>query len=116
MWVAQEGTPGDFFHSISLLPAGLEKRIEAVEGVEEAFPLVSLTVVFRLRGKDVDFRLQGVDPATGVGGPPAIDTGKGRPGRGQLVVGRGGKTLGDVESNPSVGIACFATLRGEVRG
>src|SRR3990170_4454073 len=51
LWVMQAGTPGDFFHSVSLLPEEDLGQIQSVEGVERAVPLVSLTVVFRLDGR-----------------------------------------------------------------
>ncbi len=88
LWVAQDGTPGDFFHSVSLIDARAESRLEAVPGVRAAFPLLSLPVVFRLDGQDVDFRLMGVDPASGVGGPPGLEQGRSVRGPGDLVVDR----------------------------
>lgn len=88
LWVAQAGTPGDFLHSLSLLPEQSKKQIEAIPGVKEAVPLVSLPLVFKLRGKDVDFRLMGFDPASGIGGPPAVEQGRKTPRTGELIVDR----------------------------
>lgn len=88
LWVAQAGSPGDFFHSVSLIPEATAAAVEAVPGVDEALPLVSLPVVFRLAGSDVDFRLMGVDPVTGAGGPPEIVSGKRVPAPGEVVVDR----------------------------
>lgn len=88
LWVAQAGTPGDFFHSVSLLPDETQQRLEAVDGVDDVFPLASVPVVFRLRGTEVDFRLMGVDPSTGVGGPPGVASGKRIPAPGELIVDR----------------------------
>lgn len=86
LWVAQAGTPGDFFHSVSLIPEATEARIASVEGVKEVDALMSVPVVFRLKGTEVDFRLMGVDPSTGVGGPPGVASGKRTPGPGEIVV------------------------------
>lgn len=88
LWVAQEGTPGDFFHSVSLIPKKSEAALESVEGVARVLPLVGRPVVFRLNGADVDFFLLGIDPETGVGGPPAIEEGRATPQEGEIVVDR----------------------------
>jgi putative ABC transport system permease protein len=100
VWVAQAGTPGDFFHSVSLIPATTERRIEEVEGAREATPLLARSVVFNYAGKDLDFLLVGVDPAQPVAGPPEVEQGKHLPGRGEIVVDRvfarnAGIALGD---------------------
>lgn len=100
VWVAEAGTPGDFFHSISLLPAGTREALERVAGVERATPLVARSVVFAHEGKDRDFLLVGVDPARPVAGPPSVERGARVPGRGEVVVDRvfarnAGLELGD---------------------
>ena len=100
VWVAQEGVPGDLFHSVSLIPSAAGERLRAVDGVESAVPVVVRTVVFRVRGVDRDLRLVGVDPARAITGPPEIVRGKDLPGRGELIVDRvfarnAGLDLGD---------------------
>ena len=88
IWVAEAGTPGDFFHSVSLLPVSLREPLLGVDGVAEVTPLLGRPVVFNLNGSDVDFFLLGVDPASGVGGPPGVEKGKRRPEAGEIVVDR----------------------------
>jgi putative ABC transport system permease protein len=88
VWVAEAGTPGDFFHSVSILPLERGGRLAAVEGVEAAIPFVARSVVFRHEGKDLDFLLVGVDPSRPVAGPPEIERGRRVPQRGELVVDR----------------------------
>ncbi|MGH9015191.1 MAG: ABC transporter permease [Acidimicrobiia bacterium] len=87
VWVVESGTPGDFFHSVSLQPPERAREIAAVDGVERVSPLVARPVVFRHRGDDVDLFLVGVDKS-GVGGPVGIEEGERIPGRGELVVDR----------------------------
>jgi putative ABC transport system permease protein len=88
LWVAQAGTPGDFFHSVSLQPAERADELSAVDGVERVAPLLGRPVVFRHDGDDVDLFLVGVDPDTGVGGPEAAEKGRRIPGTGEIVIDR----------------------------
>ena len=88
IWVAQAGTPGDLFHSGSLLPRSLESQLEGVEGVESATPFVMRAVVLEVGGRTRDFRLVGVDPARPQTGPPAIVRGRGLANPGEIVVDR----------------------------
>lgn len=88
IWVAQADTPGDFFHSISLLPAQTETALARVPGVERATPLVGRPVVFTYEGKTRDFFLLGVDPRSGIGGPPSIVSGDGSLRKGEIVIDR----------------------------
>jgi len=83
VWVAQEGTPGDFGHSVSLLAPGVVDQIGAVDGVDRATPLLTRPLVFRLNGDDIDLFLVGVDLESGFGGPPGDDH---LTGSGQIVV------------------------------
>ncbi len=88
VWVAQSGSPGDFFHSVSLLPVATEQRLRAVEGVADVVPLVMRSVVFDLRGTSRDFRLVGVDPRRPIAKPPGMERGDAVPGPGEIVVDR----------------------------
>jgi putative ABC transport system permease protein len=88
LWVAQEGTPGDFFHSVTLMPASLRRPLEAVEGVERVTPLLARPVVFRHDGDDLDLFLVGVDPRSGIGGPEDATEGRRVPKEGELVIDR----------------------------
>lgn len=73
VWVAQQGTPGDFGHSVSLLAPTVVDEIGAVDGVDRAAPLLTRPLVFSLGGDDVDLFLVGVDLESGFGGPPGED-------------------------------------------
>jgi putative ABC transport system permease protein len=85
-WVAQAGTPGDFFHSMTLIPESTGQRIADVPGVTRVSPFVGRPVVFRHGGDDQDFFLVGIDPESGVGGPPDIREGSSELRPGSLIV------------------------------
>ncbi|MFP5319921.1 MAG: ABC transporter permease [Acidimicrobiia bacterium] len=88
LWVAQEGTPGDFLQSRSILPTADRARIEAVSGVGRVAPLLSRPVGMRVNGRDTDLFLLGVPPGGDVGWPEAVRN-RGRPPRpGQIVIDR----------------------------
>lgn len=86
LWVAQAGTPGDFFHSVSLLPSSLETPLREVPGVTHVTPLLGRQVVFTLGRSDVDFFLLGVDPLSRIGGPPGLVSGRRPTEPGDIVV------------------------------
>jgi putative ABC transport system permease protein len=88
VWVAEAGTPGDFFHSVSILPLSAQRRLAAVEGVQAVVPFVARPIVFAHRGKDLDFLLVGVDPQRPVAAPPARERGKRIPHGGEIVIDR----------------------------
>jgi putative ABC transport system permease protein len=89
LWVAQEGSPGDFLQARSVLPATAEAALERVQGVTDAAPLLSRPVGFRLRGKDTDLFLLGVNRATRAGWPAALRAGEEPiPDRGEVVIDR----------------------------
>src|SRR5215210_2649743 len=86
LWVAQEGSPGDFLQARSVLPVTDEARIEQVPGVVRAVPLLSRPVGFRLGTRDTDLFLLGVDPGSEVGWPQAVRGPRPRlPARGEVV-------------------------------
>jgi putative ABC transport system permease protein len=87
VWVVEAGTPGDFFHSVSLQPPERAEQIAAVEGVDRVDPLLARPVIMRHAGEDVDLFLVGVDE-TGVGGPASVEEGVRIPGPGEIVVDR----------------------------
>lgn len=88
VWVAQEGTPGDFFHGVSIIPTATAAELRRVSGVARVTPLLGRPVVTTLGGEATDLFLLGVDTDSGVGGPTGRVEGKRIPGRGELVVDR----------------------------
>lgn len=89
LWVAQEGSPGDFLQARSVLPEGHRSVIERVTGVAGASPLLSRPVGFRLGQKDTDLFLLGVAPAGQPGWPSSVREGDVRvPDRGEVVIDR----------------------------
>lgn len=88
LWVAQEGTPGDFFHSVSLLTGETRQEIDAVAGVVDSAPLLGRPVVFSHEGRDTDFFLLGVDAETPRAAPATVEDGARVPGDGEIVVDR----------------------------
>lgn len=86
IWVAQSGTPGDFYHSISLMPERTSEALARVDGVRDVQPLIGRPVVFQHDGQDVDLYLLSVDPERPVSGPPRSVSGARVPGRGEILV------------------------------
>lgn len=86
LWVAQEGTPGDFLQSRSILPTTVQSRIEAVSGVGHVAPLLSRPVGLRLNGREADLFLLGVAPGSDVGWPAAVRQGGRLPAPGTIVI------------------------------
>lgn len=85
IWVAQGGTPGDFFHSVSLMPVTTKDALGRVSGVREVQPFIGRQVLFRRNGIDSHFFLVGVDQSRPLAAPPNVE-GKRVPGPGELVV------------------------------
>ena len=88
LWVAQEGSPGDFLQSRSILPVTDQPRIERVYGVTHVAPLVSRPVGLTLHGHDADVFLLGIAPGSDVGWPAAIRGKTAPPPEGQVVIDR----------------------------
>jgi putative ABC transport system permease protein len=113
VWIAEAGTPGDLFHSVSVMPEGLKNRIERVDGVRRVVPLIGKAVVVPLDGEDAWVYVFGIDGRTSPAAPPGLWAGKRIPSRGEIVVDRvfadrWGVDLGDVLR--------VGTLRLEVAG
>lgn len=87
IWVAEAGTPGDFFHSVSVLPGTTAASIARVPGVGDVEPLIGRPVVFRHDGRDVDVYLLGV-AESGAGAPTRVLRGRRVPRSGEIVVDR----------------------------
>lgn len=87
LWVAQQGSR-DMFHSVSLLPAGMEDELRAVPSVAAVERFVGRQVSFDLGGDEAHLFLVGYDPASGVGGPVKVVEGARSPGPGQIIVDR----------------------------
>ncbi len=88
LWVAQEGSPGDFLQSRSILPLGERERIERVPGVRHVSPLLSRPVGLNLKGREADLFLLGIAPGSEVGWPSAVRKGSTVYGPGEIVVDR----------------------------
>lgn len=88
VWVAQEGTPGDFFHSVSLMPQESREDIEAVSGVAGTVPLLGRATEFTHRGRQADFFVLGVDPEAPVAAPSTVQRGASVPGEGEVILSR----------------------------
>ena len=88
IWVAEEGTPGDFFHSVSLIPEETGAEIEAIPGVLDAVPLLGRPMAFAHGDRDVDFFLLGVDDNAPLAAPSTVESGVRLPGKGEIILGR----------------------------
>lgn len=85
VWVVQKGFT-DLAHGFSVLPASLERRVEAVPGVRDANPITVGAMQFRVRGEKRTLLVVGYDTRTGVGGPWAFAGGRRVPRAGEVVV------------------------------
>lgn len=88
LWVAQQGTPGDFLQSRSILPDADESQIERVSGVRQVAPLLSRPVAMHLGHRDANVFLLGVQNGSSVGWPETVRKGSAIPGPGEIVVDR----------------------------
>jgi putative ABC transport system permease protein len=88
LWVAQEGSPGDFLQSRSILPSADRQRIASVVGVSQVAPLLSRPVGIELDGREADVFLLGVAPGSEVGWPEAVRTSNVVPRPGEIVIDR----------------------------
>jgi putative ABC transport system permease protein len=70
VWVAQEGSPADLGHSVSLLPPSVLDQLAGVDGVAEVAPLLTRPMELDIGAGPVDVFAVGVDARTGIGGPP----------------------------------------------
>lgn len=104
VWIVQKGFT-DIAHGFSVVPAGLERRLEAVPGVRRASPITGArTEVETAGGKDA-VAIIGYDTRTGVGGPWRYATRRKVPRRGEIVVDEtfartSGLEVGDTMSLP----------------
>lgn len=87
VWVAEEGTSGDLFHSVSLMDRGQGEEIAAVEGVSAVHPLVVRSVRLEHDAGEVEIFLLGV-AENGVGGPVEMVEGAPAERPGELVIDR----------------------------
>ncbi|MGH9224416.1 MAG: ABC transporter permease [Acidimicrobiales bacterium] len=88
LWVAQEGTPGDFLQSRSILTLAAQPQIAQVRGVSPVAPLLSRPVGLRLKNRDADLFLLGIPPGGQVGWPAAVRNGNTVLGPGEMAVDR----------------------------
>lgn len=104
VWIVQKGFT-DIAHGFSVVPAGLERRLEAVPGVRRASPITGArTEVETAEGKDA-VAVIGYDTRTGIGGPWRYATRLKIPRRGEVVVDEtfartSGLEVGDMMSLP----------------
>lgn len=83
-WLAQKGTR-DISHSVSILPANIEKSIIEINSVERVIPFIGRQIGFEIAGKEAHLFLVGADQTDTIQAPKIIQ-GKGRPGRGEIVL------------------------------
>ena len=104
VWVVQEGFT-DISHGFSVVPAALERRLEALPGVRRANPITgSRTEIRTAEGKDA-VAVIGYDTRTGIGGPWRYASRPRVPRRGEIVVDEtfartAGLEVGDMMSLP----------------
>jgi len=98
-WVVQKGT-SDLFHTVSLLPSGMEKRLRVIPGVTQASSIINHATKVEARGQKFTAAVIGYDTASGLGRPPSIYKGSATIGKHETVVDRAmaqkyGLQLGD---------------------
>lgn len=87
LWVAQQGTR-DMFHSVSILPAGMEDGLRAMPEVARVERFVGRQVAFDWKGSEAHLFIVGYDTTSGIGGPVKVVKGALAPGPGQIIVDR----------------------------
>lgn len=100
IWVAQEGTH-DMFHTFSLLPVNIEGKLNSFREIEKAYPFISRTTAFKLRGVENNVSLIGIDEDHDIGKPTKIVTGYDLPEKDEIIVdeitmSKNNFSLGDV--------------------
>lgn len=86
-WVVQNGA-SDLFHTYSILPGGLEKRIKKIKGVKKAEGVINHPTQIKVNGRQITMAVFGYDTRTGLGGPWKIYEGTSDIKRGEAVVDR----------------------------
>lgn len=85
VWIVQKGFT-DIAHGFSVVPAALERRLEAVPGVRRASPITGArTEIETAQGKDA-VAVIGYDTRSGIGGPWRYATRRAVPRRGEVVI------------------------------
>ena len=85
VWIVQKGFT-DIAHGFSVVPAGLQRRLEAVDGVRRASPITGArTEIQTATGKDA-VSVIGYDTRTGVGGPWRFASRRAVPRPGQIAI------------------------------
>lgn len=85
VWIVQKGFT-DIAHGFSVIPGGLERRLEAVPGVRRASPITGARAEVETgEGKDA-VSIIGYDTRTGIGGPWRYATHRETPRRGEVVI------------------------------
>jgi len=87
LWVAQEGTH-DMFHTFSLLPVSIEKKLENLPEIEGVFPFIARTTAFKINGVDNNVSVIGIDNDNYIGKPKKIVDGYDMPDKNEIIVDR----------------------------
>ncbi len=99
VWVSQEGVR-TMHMSESALPNSVVGEVKAVQGVEQAVPILYTEGMIEANGKDFIAYVFGVPPEAPLGGPSRIITGASSPGSGEIIIdeaiaARAGVSVGD---------------------
>jgi len=89
LWVASDGTT-DFLAASSALPGALGGKLKFVPEVDVVSPLIVRPMELYKSGNDpkdtFDVQFVGFDPVIGLGGPIKVESGKDRPGPGDIII------------------------------
>jgi putative ABC transport system permease protein len=86
VWVAQEGSPAEFFESLPLLNEQTGRDIEAVAGVVDTVPLLGRAMHLSHDGGDADLFVVGVDADKPWSAPATVAAGTSVPSTGEIVL------------------------------
>jgi putative ABC transport system permease protein len=106
LWVVQENTT-NILRGFSLLRSVHGDLIRAIEGVDEAAPVLFLLCAVEREGRRATVYLTGYDPAIGRGGPPALAAGRTIRNDDEIVLDR------SFAAKQKIDIGDQVTLRGE---
>lgn len=106
VWVSQEGVR-TMHMSESALPAAVAEKVSAVQGVDQAVPILYTEGMIEANGKDFIVYVFGVPADAPLGGPSRMPGGATDPGPGEIVIDHA------IASQAGVGIGDQVTVLGQ---
>ncbi len=100
-WVVQTGS-ADMYHTFSILPAGMQEKLEQIDGVEKAAPLINHATRIKVGDDLITSAVIGYEINSGLGAPWDIVSGQNIKNYGEIVVDRSMAIKNNIEINDIV--------------